>query len=139
MRVLCVGRHHFLSEHFCRFFGELGLDTVGAVGLNEAMSLTSSTDPDVIVCDYDLLATAPLDEWEHHAQTANLPVIAVSLTRHPGEAHLLDVNAIAGFLYLPTLARDDALRVLNGVRRTRGISPPDVLPWSARASIAEAR
>lgn len=139
MRVLCVGRHRYLSEHLCRFFGELGMDTLPAVGLDEAMQLTSSSDPDAIICDYDLLATAPLDAWEQHAQAARVPVIAVSLTRHPGEAHLLDANGIAGFLYLPTLQADDARRLLNAVRRTSGINPPDVVPWSGAAPIAELR
>lgn len=139
MRVLCVGRHRYLSEHFCRFFGELGMDALAAVGLDEAMRLTSESDPDAIICDYDLLATTPLDEWEQHAQAAQVPVIAVSLTRHPGEAHLLDANGIAGFLYLPTLQPEDAKRLLNAVRRDRGITLPDVLPWPAPAPIAELR
>lgn len=139
MRVLCVGRHRFLSEHLCRFFGELGMATVPAVGLDDAMGLTSAVEPDVIVCDYDLLATARLDDWERHAQASHVPVIAVSLTRHPGEAHLLDVNGIAGFLYLPTLQGEDARRVLSAVARTRGVTPPAVLPWSGQAPIAELR
>ena len=37
-----------------------------------------------------------------------MPVIAVSLTRRPHEAHLLDVNGIGGFLYLPLLDRNAA-------------------------------
>jgi hypothetical protein len=41
------------------------------------------------------------------------PVIAVSLTRRPQEAHLLDVNGIGGFLYLPLLDGDSAMRVIN--------------------------
>lgn len=139
MRVLCVARHQYLSEHLCRFFGELGMDTLPAVGLDEAMTLTSSTDPDAIICDYDLLATAPLGDWEQHAQAAHVPVIAVSLTRHPGDAHLLDANGIVGFLYLPTLQPEDAKRLLNAVRRDRGITPPDVLPWPGQVPIAELR
>jgi len=139
MRVLCVGRHRYLSEHLCRFFGELGIDTLPAVGLDEAMKLTLSSDPDAIICDYDLLATAPLGEWEQHAPAAQVPVIAVSLTRHPGEAHLLDTNGIAGFLYLPTLQPEDARRLLDAVRRDRGITPPDVLPWPGSTPIAEFR
>src|SRR5512146_1275117 len=139
MRVLCVGRHRYLSEHLCRFFGELGMDTLPAVGLDEAMQLTSSSDPDAIICDYDLLATAPLDAWEQHAQAARVPVIAVSLTRHPGEAHLLDANGIAGFLYLPTLEPEHATRLLAAVRPKRdGINPP-VLPWPGTTSAAQLR
>ena len=52
------------------------------------------------------------------------------MTRHPGEVHVLDVNGIAGFLYLPTLDAEDACRLLAAVRRkTGGINPPSVLPW----------
>jgi hypothetical protein len=36
----------------------------------------------------------------------------VSLTRHAEELQLLDVNGIAGFLYLPTLDRSAALKIL---------------------------
>lgn len=39
--------------------------------------------------------------------------IAVSLTRHAEELHLLDVDGIAGFLYLPTLERAPALKILH--------------------------
>jgi hypothetical protein len=52
------------------------------------------------------------------------------MTRHPGEVHVMDVNGIAGFLYLPTLDAEDACRLLAAVRRKTGaINPPSVLPW----------
>lgn len=117
MRVLCVGRHQFLSEHFCSFFRELGVDTMPAVGLEGALAAARRYEPDAVVCDYDLLATVPLDQWEQDPLLGQTPVIAVSLARRPGEAHLLDVNGIAGFLYLPALDRGDALRVLAAAER----------------------
>ena len=130
MRVLCVARHHYLSEHFCRFFDGLGVDTIPCVGLPAALQLIASEDPDAVICDYDLLATIPIDEWERDPVLGAVPVIAVSLTRHPDEAHLLDVNGIAGFLYLPTLDPEDAHRLLSVVRQKRGgINPPQVLTW----------
>ena len=62
---------------------------------------------------------------------STVPIIAVSMTRNPGEAHLADVNGVAGFLYLPTLEPGDAQRLFAAVRRqrNRGIHPPDTLPW----------
>jgi len=130
MRVLCVGRHRFLSEHFCRFFDGLGLDTVGCVGMAEAVEAVQAGDLDAVICDYDLLATMPLTSWETDPILSGVPLIAVSMTRHPGEVHVMDVNGIAGFLYLPTLDAEDACRLLAAVRRkTGGINPPSVLPW----------
>jgi hypothetical protein len=134
MRVLCVARHPFLSDHLCRFFEELGVDTVPCVGTRGVAAALCIADFDAVICDYDLLATMPMTEWEHDPALAGVPVIAVSLTRHPGEAHLLDVNGIAGFLYLPSLDRDDARRFLDGLRRKPGINPPAVLQWPRTTS-----
>lgn len=142
MRVLCVGRHPFLSEHLCRFFERLDLEAFPCVGLADIADQIRAEDPDAIICDYDLLATAPLSSWENDPTVASVPVIAVSMTRHPGEAHLLDVNGVAGFLYLPTLDLDDAQRLFAAVRRkrNRGIHPPDTLPWSGTTTpIAQMR
>src|SRR4029077_8441106 len=112
MRVLCVGRHPFLSEHLGRFFEGLGAETIPCVGMAEAEVVARHRGPDAVICEYDLLATISLARWVCEPVLSRTPLIAVSLTRHPGEAHLLDINGIAGFLYLPTLDRDDALRVL---------------------------
>ena len=140
MRVLCVSRHQFLSEHLCRFFRSLGVDTIPCVGIQEAASLVSMHEPDAVICDYDLLATMSLANWERDPALSDVPVIAVSLTRHPGEAHLLDVNGIAGFLYLPTLDREDARRLLAAIRPKRArIDPPNVLPWPETIPVAQFR
>lgn len=139
MRALCIGRHPFLSEHLCRFFESLGVDSVPCAGLPEAAALVPVHEPDAIICDYDLLATISLADWEHDSKLSDVPMIAVSLTRHPGEAHLLDINGIAGFLYLPTLDREDARRLLAAIRpkRTR-IDPPN-LPWPRTTPVAQFR
>lgn len=60
-----------------------------------------------------LLATIPLEMWEREPLLTHTPVVAVSLTRHAKELHLLDVNGIAGFLYLPTLEQKPALKILH--------------------------
>ena len=136
MRVLCVGRLPFLSAHLCRFFSALGVSTRPAVGLEEAIEAAVEHQPDAVICDYDLLATIPLDGWERDPLLSRLPVIAVSLTRRPNEVHVLDVNGIAGFLYLPTLERERALQVLGAAASSRsvGVSAPASLPWPPQRS-----
>ena len=127
--ALCVGRHRYLSEHLGTYFRELGLTTTCVVGLDEAVRAAQRQVPDLVLCDYDLLATANLGEWEHDARLAGVPLIAVSLTRRPDEVHLLDINAIAGFLYLPTLDARTARRALGlGDATGPGLSAPP--EWS---------
>jgi CheY-like chemotaxis protein len=140
MRVLCVARHRFLSEHLCRYFEALGVSTTPCVGVHDALASIALHNPDVVICDYDLLVTMPLAEWEQDPALREIPVVAVSLTRHPGEAHLMDVNGIAGFLYLPTLDPADARRLLAGVRRNRGgVTSPDRLTWPGTTPVAQLR
>ena len=137
MRVLCVARHPFLSEHLGRYFEGLGLDTMPCVGLRDAEDLAPKYDVDAVICDYDLLAAASLDSWARDPALARRPVIAVSLTRHPGEAHLAYSDPIAGFLYLPTLEPDDVQRLLAAVRRRRHtIQSPNLLPWPAQTTLS---
>jgi len=113
LRALCIARHSFLSEHIARYFAQMGIATTDAVGLEAAVKSAGEILPDVVICDYDLLATISLEMWENDRLLSKTPVIAVSLTRHAEELHLLDVNGIAGFLYLPTLERAPALRILH--------------------------
>ena len=109
-----MGRHRFLSQHLASVFREMGLETADAVGLDEALHAARRVPPDVVLCDYDLLATLSIERWERDPLLCRRPVVAVSLTRRPEEQLLVNVNGIAGCLYLPTLKRDDALRVLAG-------------------------
>lgn len=127
--ALCVGRHRYLSEHLGTYFRSLGLTTTCVVGIDEALHAAQRELPDLVLCDYDLLATVHLDAWERDERLSRVPLIAVSLTRRPEEVHLLDINAIAGFLYLPTLDVHTARRALGlGDVRTPGWpAPPE---WS---------
>ena len=134
--ALCVGRHRFLSDHLGLYFGNIGLRTQCVVGLDEALAAVRATPPDVVLCDYDLLATIALDVWEHDAAFERVPVIAVSLTRRPEEMHLLDVNGIGGFLYLPTLDAQAALRVLEMTRRAAEYTPARGIPRTSSAPSA---
>ena len=117
LRALCVGRHPFLADHFARFFATLGVDTKDAVGLEDALIVSRRFRPEVVICEYEVLATLSLEAWEQDELLSRMPVIAVSLTRRPHEAHLLDVNGIGGFLYLPLLDRDAALRVISAAAK----------------------
>jgi DNA-binding NarL/FixJ family response regulator len=113
LRAVCVARHAFLSEHIARFFAGVGLVTSAAVGLNGAVELAPQVSPDVLICDYDLLASLPLQKWEQNPLLCTTPVVAVSLTRKVQELVLLDMDGIAGFLYLPTLEPSQALQIIR--------------------------
>ena len=113
LRAVCIARHSFLSGHLARYFAAMGIVTTGVVGLDSALARADELAPDVVICDYDLLATIPLESWEENELLSQTPVIAVSLTRHAEELHLLDVNGIAGFLYLPTLEEAPAMKILQ--------------------------
>jgi DNA-binding NarL/FixJ family response regulator len=91
----------------------MGLKTTDAVGLDSAAKAARDVLPDVVICDYDVLAAIPLQEWEDDVLLSSTPVIAVSLTRNAEELQLLEANGIAGFLYLPTLEEAPALRILQ--------------------------
>ncbi len=113
LKALCVGRHPFLAEHFARFFEGLGIETRPATGLEQALIESRGFKPDVLICEYELLATLSLEAWEQDDLLSRRPVIAVSLSRRPHEGHVLDVNGIAGFLYLPLLDPAAAMRVIS--------------------------
>jgi len=113
LRALCVGRHEFVSEHIGRYFAELGLTTECVVGVERAVDAARHAIPDVILCEYDLLTRFPLTAWENDERLSRTAVIGISLTRRPNEMPTLDVNGVAGFLYLPTLDAENAKRVIN--------------------------
>lgn len=131
MRVLCVGRHAYISGHFCQYLSRLGVAATPAVGLEAAAEVARAERPDVVLVEYDLLATTPLTRWEGDPALAQLPVVAVSLTRRPEELSVADVNGIAGLLYLPTLDPETARAVLRAAatRPARRISP--AMSWAA--------
>jgi hypothetical protein len=135
LRALCVGRHEFLADHLCSVFRDFGLEAAPAVGLDGALRAARERTFDLVISDYDLLAMVPLEEWVRDGLLSRIPVVAVSLTRRQDEVHLLDVNGIAGFLYLPTLDRATALRLLAGCRP---VSTSYTLPgpFAARDSAA---
>jgi len=104
------------------------------VGVHDAVAAAHYHEPDVVFCEYDLLATVPLEPWERDPLLSRIPVIAISLTRRSDEMHLLDVNNIAGFFYLPALTEDDARRLLHAVRPSAGYSLRSSFDLVARGS-----
>jgi DNA-binding NarL/FixJ family response regulator len=129
MRAVCIARHRFLSDHIASIFQEAGIECVPAVGFQDGMQRTRAQRPDVVICDYDLLVAAPLREWEQDAVLAEVPIVAVSLTRRPEEAHLVDANGIAGFLYLPGLGDTDVKRAVQGATSRPLRAPSFSLRW----------
>ena len=125
MRLLCVGRHAYLSEHLCRYFRELGADCAAAVGATEALHIATSYEPHAIVCDCDLITPAMLDEWALAPSVADVPLVAVSLTRRPEELPPVELLGVAGVLYLPALERSQLRTLLAGAHRRRGVVPLD--------------
>jgi hypothetical protein len=119
LHALCIARHCFLSEHIARYFSQMGIVTTNAVGIDSASEAVGDVSPDVVICDYDVLANIPLDRWEGNSLLSKTPVVAVSLTRHAEELHLFDIEGIAGFLYLPTLQQAPAIQVLTAAARRR--------------------
>ena len=140
MRVLCVARHPVLSEHLCRFFERFDVAAVPCVGVRQARALISAYDPDVAICDYDLLTASQLDQWRKDAAASRVPIVAVSLTKRPSEIRLLDAAGVVGFLYLPTVAPITAQQLLTSLRRRReGVASPNQLSWPGTAPVARMR
>jgi hypothetical protein len=130
MRAVCIARHRFLSDHISSVFREIGVDCVPVVGFQDGMSATRAHVPEIVICDYDLLVAAPLREWEGDPELAEVPIVAVSLTRRPEEAHLVDANGIAGFLYLPGIQGESMARVIRAATGRSVRAPLFSLPWN---------
>jgi hypothetical protein len=123
MRVLCVGRHPFLSEHLCRYFGELGAECEPVVGVADVLAAAGRFEPHAVLADSELLTPALLDAWALAPALADVPVLAVSLTRSPREAGPA-MTGLAGVIYLPSLDREQGLALLAGAYRPRGVQSP---------------
>lgn len=124
MRVLCVGRHAYLSEHLCRYFQEAGAECEPAVGAAEALRKAAELEPHVVVSDCDLVTPGLLDSWAREPALAHVPVLAVSLTRKPEESAPAALSGLAAVVYLPGLEREQVAALLASVHRPRGVTPP---------------
>jgi DNA-binding response OmpR family regulator len=124
MRLLCVGRHAYLSEHLCRYFRDLGADCAAAVGASDALRVAAIFEPHVLICDCDLITPTLLTEWAAEPNISDVPLLAVSLTRRPEELPPVELLGVAGVLYLPALTRTQVQALLAGAHRPRGVTPP---------------
>jgi hypothetical protein len=131
MRLLCIGRHPYLSGHISRYFEELDLDVTTVVGIDDALRALHSVAPDVALCDYDLLAVSPVGAWRDHVIASEIPLLAVSLTHRPEEMTLAD-GLVAGSLYLPLLTKADALAALRLAASKGGVAPPPGAAYQSR-------
>jgi hypothetical protein len=125
MRVLCVGRHEFLSEHLCRYFREAGAECEPAVGALDALRRAATFEPHVVVSDGEQLTSALLELWAAERVLADVPVLAVSLTPPPDDVSFVASQEAPPVIYLPLLDVQQARALLQSVRRPRGVSAPD--------------
>ena len=131
MRMVCVARHQFLSEHLCRMFGELGVQCEPVVGIAAAGAAAANFEPHLVVAEDSLLSPSVLHDWEILDAMRDVPVLAVSFTRRPEEGMSVSPSGIAGVIYLPSLDRAAALALMESVRRPMGVAAPvegDVSP-----------
>jgi hypothetical protein len=138
MRVLCVGRHAFLSEHLCRVFGAAGGLCEPVVGTNAVSQAAARFEPQVVICEGDLLTSAVLESWAREPSLTDVPVIAVTLTPRPDDvlpAELPGTDA-AATIYLPSLDRAHVAALLDSARSPRGVSAP--LQWRLHDESASA-
>jgi chemotaxis response regulator CheB len=133
MRVLCVGRHAFLSEHFCRVFSEANAECEPVVGATDALRKAAEFEPHVVVCDCDLMTPTLLESWASEPTLAHVPVLAVSLTRRPDDSLTADLCGPAAVIYLPALKTDQIAALLRGLPRPRGVPTPPSWPSHAPA------
>jgi hypothetical protein len=136
MRLLCIGRHEFLSEHLCRVFREAGAQCEPVVGVGAAPMLAASFEPHLVVAESDLLNPVVLDAWSRADALCDVPVLAVSLTHRGEECPSAELSGLAGVIYLPSLDRADAASLLQLAWRPRGVDVPAGAIVSARRPTA---
>lgn len=137
MRVLCVGRHAYLSEHLCRVFREAGAECEPAVGGAEALRIAARFEPHVAVCESDLVTPALLAPWALDPVLAEVPVLAVTLTHRPDDQAAAASNEVAAAVYLPALQHAQISSLLSCLPRSRGVALPQ--GWSVSPAEPSAR
>jgi hypothetical protein len=138
MRVLCVGRHAFLSEHLCRVFGAVGAVCEPVIGAGKVAHAAGRFEPHVVVCEGDLLTTAVLESLAREPALSGVPVIAVSLSPRLDDVIPADLAATdpAAVVYLPALDRTQLASLLHSARGPRGVTAP--LQWRLQDESASA-
>jgi len=140
MRILCVARHPILSEHLCRFFERYDVATTAVVGMRQARTSITLHDPDLALCDYDLLTPTQLGLWRADRAAGKVPIVAVSMTKRPDEVTAMEERGVVAFLYLPTLQPETARGLFATLRRQRdGVTSPSTLAWPGTTSVVHYR
>jgi CheY-like chemotaxis protein len=140
MRVLCVARHQILSEHLGRFFERFDVATAPVVGMRQARASIATHDPDVALCDYDLLTPTQLELWRADRAARAVPIVAVSMTKRPHEVTMIEERGVVAFVYLPTLQPATARALFAALRRQRnGVVSPSPLTWPLTTPAARLR
>lgn len=137
LRALCIGRHPYLADHLARFFSDIGLDAKSAKGLDEAASLSREFKPDIVICEYELLAIFSTSALRRDEILLGTPVVAVSLTRGAKEVPVANMEGVESFLYLPTLDPDVAAHAICAAANA-GSEFRFTLPGSSRIDEVEA-
>jgi hypothetical protein len=122
-----------LSQHIAARCADVGADCQSAVGVDAGLRLARHTPPHVVLCEVDLLIPGAMDEWERESRLADVPLLAVSLTRRHNESPVLAGSPIAGFLYLPALDVADLSRALSAATGSGTLVPSDAYRWDADA------
>lgn len=139
MRVLCVGRHQYISEHLCRIFRDAGADCMPAVGMDAVPREAAAFEPHLLVVQSVLLNPTRLDAWSRDCALRDVPVLAVSLSRRTEECRPPEQSGVAGVVYLPGLSVDAARALIAGARRPRGADVPASANLSAVRQAVAAR
>lgn len=129
MRVLCVARHIVLSRHIATLCADAGGDCRIAVGADEGLRAARRDPPDVVLCEVDLLAPETVSAWEREPGLAQVPLLAVSLTRRQNESPVIAGMPPSGYLYLPALGMSDLRRALSAATGRGATAPANALRW----------
>ncbi|MEP6621750.1 MAG: hypothetical protein ABJE47_20655 [bacterium] len=132
MRVMCIGRHQYLSEHLCRFFRDAGADCEPVVGKAAVADAARAFEPHLIVVESVLLNPTLLDEWSRDSVLGSTPVQAVSFSRRTDDERPPEESGVSGVVYLPSLSNEDARLLLAAARHQRGVD----IPAGAGVSVA---
>lgn len=130
MRVLCIARHPMLSQHIASLCTSASVDCHPVVGMIEGMYAARASQPEVVLCEVDLLVPDAMRAWEEDPVVSLVPLLAVSLSRRQNETPMLLGAPVAGYLYLPTLGSHDLGRALAAASGRGTSAPHDAYRWS---------
>jgi len=129
MRVLCIARHPMLSQHIAALCTSAAAECRPVVGMIEGMREARISQPEVVLCEVDLLVPDAMRAWDEDPVVTRVPLLAVSLTRRQNESPMLLGAPVAGYLYLPTIDTRDLARALAAAIGQGASAPSDAYQW----------